>query len=267
MAWLKWLTLIGIGGYLCVALLLYLAQRSLLYFPDPVRRPPSSVGVPQADDVLLPTSDGEQLVAWHAPPRADRPIVLYLQGNGGGLDLRAHRFARLVQHGIGVLALNYRGYGGSTGRPTEDGLMRDAEAAFAFVRARYAPERIVLWGESLGTGLAVAIAAKHPVARVLLESPYTSVADVAASIYFFMPVRWLLKDQFRADARIAEVTAPVLVLHGGSDATIPIAFGERLYNLIRAPKQFLTLPQAGHNDHDEFGALEKVLPFIADGLG
>jgi uncharacterized protein len=106
MAWLKWLILIGVGGYLCVAMLLYLAQRSLLYFPDPVRRPPSSVGVPQAAEVLLPTSDGEQLVAWHASPRDDQPIVLYLQGNGGGLDLRAHRFARLVQDGIGFLALN-----------------------------------------------------------------------------------------------------------------------------------------------------------------
>lgn len=267
MAWLKWLALIGIGGYLCVVTLLYVAQRSLLYIPDPVRRPPSSAGVPQAEEVLLPTPDGEQLVAWHAPPRVDQPIVLYLQGNGGGLDLRAHRFARLVQDGIGVLALNYRGFGGSTGRPTEEGLTRDAEAAFAFVHARYAAERIILWGESLGTGLAVAIAARHPVARVVLESPYTSVADVAASIYFFAPVRWLLKDQFHADARAAEVRAPVLVVHGGNDVTIPIAFGQRLYSLIRAPKQFLTLPHAGHNDHDEFGALEKVLTFIAHGLG
>jgi uncharacterized protein len=267
MAWLKWLVPIGIGGYLCVLTLLYMAQRSLLYVPDPVRRPPSSAGLPQTEEVLLATPDGEQLVAWHTPPRADQPIVLYLQGNGGGLDLRAHRFARLAQDGIGVLALNYRGFGGSTGRPTEEGLIRDAEAAYAFVRARYAPDRIVLWGESLGTGLAVVMAAKHPVARVVLESPYTSVADVAASIYFLVPVRWLLKDQFRADVRVAEVMAPVLVVHGGNDVTIPIAFGQRLYSLIRAPKQFLTLPQAGHNDHDEFGALEKVLPFIAHGLG
>jgi fermentation-respiration switch protein FrsA (DUF1100 family) len=266
MTWLKWLALIGFGGYLGVVLLLYVAQRSLLYFPDPVRRPPSSVGFSQAEEIVLRTSDGERLIAWHAPPRAEQPIVLYLQGNGGGLDLRAHRFARLAQDGIGVLALNYRGFGGSTGRPTEAGLMRDGETAIAFMREHYAPGRVVLWGESLGTGLAVAIAAKHPVARVLLESPYTSVADVAASIYFFVPVRWLLKDQFRSDALVGEVTAPILVVHGASDVTIPIAFGQRLYSMVRAPKQFLTLPRAGHDDHDEFGALEKVLPFIAHGL-
>ena len=162
--------------------------------------------------------------------------------------------------------MNYRGYGGSTGQPTEAGLVQDAETAIAFVLAHYAAERIVLWGESLGTGIAVTIAAKHPVGRVLLESPYTSIADVAAAIYFFVPVRWLLKDQFHADMLVGEVTAPVLIIHGESDVTIPIAFGQRLYGLIRAPKQFLTLPRAGHDNHDEFGILEKVLPFIMHGL-
>jgi hypothetical protein len=262
MATVKWIGLIASLGYAGLLALMYFAQRSLMYFPDPVRRPPAGAGLPQAEEVRLETADGERLVAWHVPPRDGKPVVLYFQGNGGGLDLRANRFRNLVSDGTGLIAVSYRGYGGSTGRPTEAGLITDAQTAHAFATSRYAPEQLVLWGESLGTGVAVALAAERPVARVLLESPYTATVDVAASIYPFIPVRLLMKDQFRSDQRIAHVTAPVLILHGALDRIIPIRFGERLYELIRAPKQFIRLPQAEHNDHEQFGALEKVRPFI-----
>lgn len=262
MATLKWIAAIVLLGYAGLLVLMYLAQRSLMYFPDPVRKPPASVGLPQAEEVALDTPDGERLIAWHAPPRDGKPVVLYFQGNGGGLDLRADRFRKLVSDGTGLLALNYRGYGGSSGRPSEQGLVTDAHTAHAFAVSRYAPERLVLWGESLGTGVAVALAAERPVGRVLLESPYTATVDVAASIYPFIPVRFLMKDQFRSDQRIARVTAPVLILHGALDRIIPIQFGERLYAMIRGPKQFIRLPQADHNDHEQFGATEMVRPFI-----
>jgi uncharacterized protein len=262
---LKWLVVLALcyGGLVAA---LYFGQRGLMYFPDTVRRPPASVGLPQAEEVELATSDGERLVAWHVPPRAGRPVVLYFQGNGGGLDLRAQRFAKLAADGLGLLALGYRGYGGSTGRPTEEGLLRDAAAAHDFAAARYGAGRLVLWGESLGTGVAVGLAAQRPVARVLLESPFTSAADVAAGVYWFVPVRLLMHDQFRSDARIAEVTAPVLVVHGERDTIVPIRFGERLHALIRGPKAFIRLPNAGHNDHDAHGALEAVRPFLAEGV-
>ncbi len=261
---LKWLLVPALcyGGLVA---LLYFGQRGIMYFPDTTRRPPASVGLPQAEEVELKTSDGERLVAWHVAPRAGKPIVLYFQGNGGGLDLRAHRFAALVSDGLGLLAMNYRGYGGSSGRPSEEGLLRDAAAAHDFAAARYGADRIVLWGESLGTGVAVALAAERPVARVLLESPFTSAAAIAASVYWFVPVRVLMHDQFHSDRRIANVTAPVLVLHGERDTVVPIRFGEQLYALVRAPKQFVRLPAAGHNDHDAHGALEAVRPFLNEG--
>ena len=123
----------------------------------------------------------------------------------------------------------------------------------------------MLWGESLGTGVAVALAAERPVARVLLESPFTSAAAIAASVYWFVPVRVLMHDQFHSDRRIANVTAPVLILHGERDTVVPIRFGEQLYALVRAPKQFVRLPAAGHNDHDAHGALEAVRPFLNEG--
>lgn len=262
MSTLKWIAALALLGYAGVLLAMYLAQRSLMYFPDPARRPPADVGLPQAEEVTLDTPDGERIVAWHVPPRDGKPVVLYFQGNGGGLDLRSNRFRNLVSDGTGLIALNYRGYGGSSGSPNESGLITDAQTAHAFAAARYAPERVVLWGESLGTGVAVALAATRPVGRVLLESPYTSTVEVAASIYPLVPVRLLMKDQFRSDQRIARVTVPVLILHGALDRIIPIRFGERLHELVRGPKQFIRLPQAEHNDHEQFGALEKVRPFI-----
>jgi fermentation-respiration switch protein FrsA (DUF1100 family) len=146
------------------------------------------------------------------------------------------------------VALSYRGYGGSSGAPTEVGLIDDALAAYAFAVARYPAERIVLWGESLGSGVAVALAAEKPVARVVLQSPFTSAADIAARRYWFVPVRQLMKDQYRSDLRIGKVTAPVLVLHGDRDDVVPMALGERLYELITAPKRFVRFPGGGHND-------------------
>jgi fermentation-respiration switch protein FrsA (DUF1100 family) len=261
MTLLKWL-LAGMLVYAALLAIMAVMQRSLMYFPNPARIAPGSVGLAQAEEVQLQTEDGERVVVWHVPARGDKPVVIYFQGNGGGLDLRAHRFGKLVSDGTGLVALNYRGYGGSTGRPTEPGLLRDAAAAYRFAADRYPPERIVLWGESLGTGVAVATAAAHPVARVLLESPYSSTADVAASIYWFIPVRWLMHDQFRSDRRIPQVTAPVLIVHGENDRVIPIRFAERLFALATGPKSFVRLPGADHNDHEAYGVQQIWRPFI-----
>jgi len=259
---LKWILTFAITGYVALVALLYLTQRSLLYFPDTRRMPPTEAGLRQAEEAMLQSSDGVRVSAWHVPPRDGMPVVIYFQGNGGGLDLRAERFKKLTADGTGLVALNYRGYGGSEGRPSEAGIILDAKAAYDFAAERYGANRVVLWGESLGTGVAVALAAEKPVARVILESPYSSVADVAASVYWFAPVRLLLKDTFHSDERIAKVTVPVLVVHGERDNIVPITFGERLYEMIPGPKQFIRLPHAGHNDHDSHGLPEMVRPFL-----
>ena len=262
MTLLKWL--FGAAIIYCgLVALMYVAQRKLMYFPDPTRYPPASVGLPEAAEVVLDTADGEKVIAWHVPPRGDKPVVIYFQGNGGGLNLRAGRFRHVVADGLGLIALCYRGFGGSSGAPTEAGLLHDAAAAYAFAAGLYPAQRIVLWGESLGTGVAVALAAEHQVARVLLESPFTSAVDVAAATYGFVPVRWLMKDTFRSDQRVAKISAPVLVVHGSQDTVIPIGYGERLYKLIRAPKGFVRLAGANHNDHDEHGVAEAVRSFLA----
>jgi fermentation-respiration switch protein FrsA (DUF1100 family) len=164
------------------------------------------------------------------------------------------------------LALSYRGYGGSTGSPSEAGMIADARAAYAFATARVPAERIVVFGESLGTGVAVALAATQRIGRLILEAPFTSAVDIGARAYWYLPVRLLMKDPFRSDQRIAKVTAPLLVLHGERDRVVPIALGERLFALANEPKRFVRFPAGTHVDLDEHGALDAVRSFIAPTL-
>ena len=250
MALLEWLIVAAavFGGLVA---LVYVAQRSLMYFPERLHTPPAMAGFPEAQEVALDTKDGERVIVWHLAPRGEKPVVLYFHGNGGALRNRVDRFRALIADGNGLVALSYRGYGGSTGSPTEAGLITDAEAAYAFAAARYPAERLVLWGESLGSGVAVALGAGHRVGRIVLEGSFTSAADVgAAHAYRFLPVRLLMKDQFRSDLRIAGVTAPLLFLHGGRDWVVPIVLGERLYALANEPKQFVRFSDAGHEEVD-----------------
>lgn len=258
-----WYAGLALAGYAGVVALLYGAQRHLLYRPPSVAAiAPAAAGLSGAEEVRLATSDGETAVAWHAPPQPDRPVILFFGGNGDALPWRVGRFAKIAAGGDGLLALSYRGYFGSTGRPSEPGLIRDAEAAYAFAAARYGAERIVLWGVSLGTGLAVALASERPVGKLVLEAPFTSVADIAAAAFPFVPVRLLLKDQFRSDERIGRIAAPLLVMHGDRDDVVPIRFGERLFALAPAPKQFVRLTGGGHNDLDAYGVVDVALRFI-----
>jgi uncharacterized protein len=263
MTFLKWALIAMIVGYGGLAAVMFFAQRALMYFPETIRIAPAEAGLPQAAELVLDTADGEHVIAWHVPPRGDHPVVLYFHGNGGSLRYRAQRFRDIVADGTGLLALSYRGFGGSSGKPTEAGLIADSQAAYDNAVSRYGPSRLVLWGESLGTGVAVALAAERPVGGVILEAPFTSAADVGQSAYPFVPVRLLMHDQFRSSERIGRVTAPVLVLHGERDEVIPIAFGERLYALVTAPKRFVRFPAGHHSDLDAYGAIAAVRQFLA----
>jgi fermentation-respiration switch protein FrsA (DUF1100 family) len=183
MALLKWTLLVVLVGYAGVVVLLYVLQRALMYFPDTGRTSPAVAGLPAAQEILLDTVDGERLIAWHVPPRGDRAVVLYLHGNGGALRQRAERFRALSADGTGLLAIDYRGYGGSTGRPSETGLLIDAETAYGFAVARYPAARIAVWGESLGTGVAVGLAAERAIGCLVLEAPFTSPVTIRSCRY------------------------------------------------------------------------------------
>ena len=261
---LKWLIILACLGYLGVLAGLFFAQRWFIYpIPQTMRKAPEAAGLREAEEHLLATADGEKIIIWHVPAKPERKVVLYFPGNGEVLADLVGRFRDITSDGTGLVAVSYRGYGGSSGSPSEIGLLRDATAAYAFAVARYAADRIVPWGFSLGSGVAVALAAERPVGGLILEAPYTSIADVAVTAFPMMPVRYLLKDQFRSDERIARVHVPLLVMQGGRDSTIPISLGERLFTLANEPKQFVRFPEGGHNDLDAYGATETARHFIA----
>ena len=237
----------GVGIYLVVLLAMFTFQRQLQYLPGHPAPTPQDAGLMGVTVIDLLTPDGETVRLWHAPPRVGKPTVLYFQGNAGETGDQAGRFAGYQAAGLGVTFLSYRGFGKSTGRISEAGLIIDATAACGWLIAAGVPaDRIMLVGESPGTGVAVQLAVKNPVGGVALEAPYTSTADVAAKIYPWLPVRLLMKDQFRSLDHIADIGAPLLIQHGDADQVIPFAFGQTLYAAARQPKTSETLAGQGH---------------------
>ena len=252
------------GGYFTFVAFLYLAQRQFVFHPQSSHPSPAAAGLPEAEEAVIDTADGARVIVWQVPPRGEKPVVIYFHGNAEIVASRSKRHRQLIEDGIGLVALSYRGYMGSTGSPTEDGLLHDAEAAYRFTIARFPSSPVVLWGHSLGSGVAVALASRHPVAKVILEAPFSSTVDVAAGVFPFVPVRWLMRDQFRSDQRIGAVRAPLLIMHGARDWVVPIALGERLFALAREPKHFVRFPDGGHDDLDQYGAIPEVQRFIAE---
>jgi fermentation-respiration switch protein FrsA (DUF1100 family) len=266
MGTLKSILLVALVSYLGLVAIMYLAQRALMYFPYTARMTPQDADFPQAREVELNVADGVRVLAWTVPPKPGRPVVVYFHGNGGSLAHRVGRFRKLIDDGTGLVALSYRGYGGSDGSPTEDGLIADGRAAYDFARSTYPDASIVLWGESLGTGVAVPIAGEKDVAAVILEAPFTSAADVAFTAYPILPVSLLMKDQFRSDARIGKVRAPVLIMHGERDRVVPFRLGERLFALANEPKAFVRFPDGDHEDLDRYDHLAAARKFLAQYL-
>jgi pimeloyl-ACP methyl ester carboxylesterase len=260
---LKWLLIIVAAVYVGGLALLYFKQRDMLFPIPPVgRTTPEAAGFPEAEEHFVPTADGEKIIIWHVPAKTGRPVVIFFHGNGDVLAGRVRRFKGITADGTGLVAVSFRGYAGSSGHPTEEALLQDGEAAYAFASERYPADRIIAWGFSLGTGVAVAVAAKHPVSKLILEAPYTSTADVAAGRFPIVPIRLLMRDQFHSDQRIGQVTAPLLIMHGTGDWVVPIQFGERLFALAHEPKQFVRIEGGGHHTLDDFGAIDIARRFI-----
>jgi fermentation-respiration switch protein FrsA (DUF1100 family) len=260
---LLWIVGGALAAYLVLVLTMYLLQRRLVFpVPQAVRVAPAAAGFAQAEEVVRDTPDGARIILWLLAPQPGKPVVLFFHGNGDVLAWRVPRFRAIVADGTGLVALSFRGYGGSTGAPTETSLVQDGLAAHDLAVARYPAARIVPWGYSLGSGVAVAVAAARPVAGLILEAPYTSLVDVAAAKFPYLPVRLLLRDPFRSDQRIAALTAPLLVMHGDDDAVIPISFGRQLHDMARVTKRFVGFPRGTHTDLDAHGAVETAHAFL-----
>jgi fermentation-respiration switch protein FrsA (DUF1100 family) len=262
----KLLVLVCLLAYAGVLAVLYARQREMVFPRDPARADIAAAGLAAAEEVSVTTADGERLVAWVVPPRAGKPVVLYFHGNAGNLGRagRIERFRGLTEEGTGLFAVSYRGYGGSTGTPSEEGLLQDARAAYGAAAARFGAGKLIGYGESLGTGVVLKLAAEVPLQAVVLEAPYRSTLAVAQGLYPYLPLSLVMKDQFRSDEVIGRVKAPLLVLHGEKDQVIPFVQGEQLYGLANAPKRFLRFPEGRHTDLPRYGAIGEIRRFLAD---
>lgn len=248
-------------GYALVVGVVFFSQREILY-PIVVGDPTPDVSGPPIQVVRIDTPDHERLVGWYLPPRPGRPTLLFFGGQGGGLSLQSGRWRRIADEGVGFLAIGYRGHDGSTGRPSEKGLHTDARAAYDWLSARTKPEDIVIHGFSLGTGVATRLAVDHPARALILEAPYTSTADVAGKAWPWLPVRWLMLDQYRSREIIDQVSMPLLIVHGDGDVVIPYAQGETLYNLATRPKQLVRMRGSNHNTLTRDGLYDHIWRFL-----
>lgn len=263
---LKLVLVVALAGYLAGLAMLYARQREMVFPRDPARADIAAAGLVAAEEASVATADGERLVAWVVPPRAGKPVLLYFHGNAGNLGRagRVERFRGLTEDGTGLFAVSYRGYGGSSGAPSEEGMLQDARAAYGAAATRFGAGRLIGYGESLGTGLVLKLAAEVPLQAVVLEAPYRSTLAVAQGIYPFLPLSLVMQDQFRSDEIIGRIKVPLLVLHGERDQVIPFAQGQELYELANEPKRFLRFPTGRHTDLPRYGSIGEVRHFLAE---
>lgn len=251
------ITTIIIAGILFLYVLLngylYFFQRDLLYNPSKTMEEPHHYGLHNAEIVTLNTADNVKIQSWHIPAKEGYPTIIYFHGNTGNLGDRSERFLVFEKTGMGLMMLSYRGFGNSEGSPSEEGLYSDARAIINYVlkEQKIPIKNIVLYGESLGTGVASKMAIEFPNIRSLvLEAPYTSIASRAADLYPYAPVRMILKDDFSNIDKLPNINVPVLIFHGYLDETMPIEHSRKLLRIANEPKEARFFEQVGHTNFD-----------------
>ena len=253
--------LVMIGALYAAAVgYLVLFQRDFVFHPGGAVASPAGLGLRTVETVEIRAKDGTRLTGWYAAAVPGRPTVLYFPGNAGNISGRAERFAEIVGSGFGLLAMSYRGYPGSEGTPSEAGLFSDALEIFDWLAPR--SRDIIVHGESLGTGVATYVAAERPARALVLEAPYTATVDIAAAAYPWVPVSFLMRDQFLSREHIRRVEEPVLIVHGTADEVIPLDHGRRLFEVANEPKRLEIVEGGSHGDLWDRGLWRMVLGFL-----
>lgn len=253
-------------AYLTFCSVLFLLQRTLLYFPDKTAFVPSEWHVSELIPIQLDTGDGLKITSWYTPAKDQRKTVVFTQGNAGHSGYRNYKIRPWIDAGIGVMMVGYHGFATNPGEPSEQHLYADARAAINYLltSGRLKLNDIILYGESVGTGVATQMATEFAVAGLVLESPYTSVTEVGASRYPFVPVQYLMFDRFESYKKIGKINMPLLIVHGLADEVVPARFGKKLFSLAKDPKDSLFVKGLGHNDIYGSEVRDRVMKFIED---
>jgi fermentation-respiration switch protein FrsA (DUF1100 family) len=257
-----WAAAVVVLVVLGVLLLVWAGQRTLIYFPDRDVPSPAVTGLADVEAVRIQAEDGVTLQAWFLPSRAQQPspAVIVFNGNAGNRAYRSSLAAALRGLGLSVLLFDYRGFGDSAGSPTEAGLNEDARAVWHYVAGRsdVRADRLVYFGESLGSAVAVRLAVEHAPAALILRSPFTSLVDVGRLHYPILPVRWLLRDRFSSVDAIASVRSPLLIVAGDRDRIVPLEQSRRLFERASEPRELVVVRGADHNDAALFDGRELI---------
>lgn len=251
-------------AYLAMMVVFYVIQRDLLFNPPKRYSTPEAVGLITVREAPLTTPDGDTVMIWRQDAAPGQPTLLYFNGNGSSVSNLDDMFQLWGEAGWGAAAVSYRGYPGSTGSPSEAAFVADGIAAFdALVADGVAPHDIVLTGYSLGTAVAIAVAAARPDARALfLTGAFSAIADIAKRRYPYLPVHTFMRDPFRSIDRIGDISMPVFMMQGQRDRVTPLRLAERLFAAANEPKELLVLPDQGHNLPQDFG-FDEFRAFLA----
>jgi alpha-beta hydrolase superfamily lysophospholipase len=259
---LKLLTFLAIA-YLSVVVGMTLFQRKLMYFPHTDMQAPAAYGLEAYVADEMTTEDNVKLTYWYAAPAKGKPTILYLHGNGGHLGFRSEFYQHAHQMGYGVFALSYRGFGTSQGMPSEQGLYADARTAIKTLNEQYrTPDAdIIVYGESIGTGVAMEMAQSHTFRIVALQAPFTSARNRAEQLYFWLPVRWIMWDVYDSLAKASKITSPVLVFIGAADELILPEDSMQLYKAIPTRKHVVKFAGISHNAFEPVATLKALSDF------
>lgn len=248
---------------LCIiALLIYVFQRRLIYFPAEQTPRLQNYHATDMSLVSLLTKDNVELTSWYKPAINNQPTLLFLHGNAGHIGYRMPLVRQFINAGFGVFLLEYRGYGGNKGTPTEQGLYEDGRTALRFLsQKRVEYKHIALYGESLGTGIATQLAVEYPFCAVVLQLPFTSLVSLSHYHYPWLIIKpW---DRFNSVDRMAQIHAPLLVLHGKRDQVVPFDEGLSIFSQANEPKKMLVFDDKNHNDlWGASGFSEEIIHFM-----
>lgn len=252
-------------SYGAVVAFMFIFQRHLQYHPLREKmQDPEAYGLTVMKTIDVTTEDSLKIIAWYAASdRPDGRVVVMFHGNAGNISNRSQKVRYFLSKGYGVYQCEYRGFGGNPGHPTEQGFYLDAKAGIDWLSSQgIGADKMIIYGESIGTGVAVEIARRIQPGLVVLEAPFSSATDVAMQAYPWLPVRYLIRDRFDSLSKIKEIKAPLLILHGDEDTTISITLAQKLFEAANHPKEFITINGGGHSDLYEHHAGHIILEWL-----